>query len=215
MNMRPYLMPLKSSSEELKTKDEHESVWFLAVGYFNVVLPSFLPNSHQHDGSKSLSKDILSKTFWERARSAKNQSTKAAKSPFVISRAHLMSEERRIRAIQWAKVDDGVEQPLKPVPTPVDLANPPPPPSQALIGVSLLGNLDGIYKHAIYQEAGIRLHTLTTGSRQRSGAMLLFVYTFVGKLWLSLGYDENGFEKECVGEFWKGLQDGVQEFLEG
>jgi hypothetical protein len=211
LNMRPYLKPLLKASERPGTKEEHESVWFLAVGYFNVVLPSFLPGSHKRDGS--VSKSDLSRTFWERARSAKSQSAKAAKSPFVVSRAHVMSKERRLRAIQWAKVDDGVEQPPKP--PPVDATKSPPPPSQALIGVSLLGNLDGIYKHGLYEEAGVHLHTLTTGSRQRSGAMLLFVYTFAGKLWLSLGYDENGFEKECVSEFWKGLQNGVQEFLEG
>jgi len=216
MNMRPYLAPLKAAIAAGDIKDEHESVWFLAVGYFNVVLPSFLPGSHKRNGSaedtKAVSKDIISGTFWERARSAKNQSTKAAKSPFVVPRAHLMSKERRVRAIQWAKIDDGLEQPPKLAP--LDSNKPPPPPSQALMGVSLLGNLDGIYKHTIYEEAGIRLQALTTGSRQRPGAMLLFVYTFVGKLWLSLGYDENGFEKECVGEFWKGLQDGVKEFLE-
>ena len=68
------------------------------------------------------------------------------------------------------------------------------------MGLSLLGNLDGIYKHANFPS--IRMHTLTTGSRQRNGAMLLFGYTFAGKLWISLGYDENGFADDVVDRFW-------------
>ncbi len=85
-------------------------------------------------------------------------------------------------------------------------------PSAALIGLSLLGNLDGIYKHANFGD--VKLHTLTTGSRQRAGGMLLFGYTFVGKLWISLGYDENGFEKETVDKFWDNLLRSTDEFLD-
>jgi hypothetical protein len=57
------------------------------------------------------------------------------------------------------------------------------------------------------------MHTLTTGSRQRNGGMLLFGYTFVGKLWLSFGYDEEGFEEEPVRTFWQGLEQAVEELL--
>ncbi|KAL8279399.1 hypothetical protein RQP46_008211 [Phenoliferia psychrophenolica] len=84
-------------------------------------------------------------------------------------------------------------------------------PSVALMGVSMLGNLDGMYAHASYPS--LKLHTLTTGSRQRPGALLLFAYTFAGKLWFSLGYDVNGFERGVIEEFWTKLQDGVDEFL--
>ena len=44
------------------------------------------------------------------------------------------------------------------------------------MGVSMLGNLDGMYKHAAYPD--ITLKSLTTGSRQRPGGLLLFAYTF-------------------------------------
>ncbi|GAA5897369.1 hypothetical protein JCM6882_001869 [Rhodosporidiobolus microsporus] len=84
-------------------------------------------------------------------------------------------------------------------------------PSTALLGLSMLGNLDGMYKHADFH--GIQLHTLTTGSRQRPGALLLFAYTFAGKLWFSLGYDSNGFKKGSVERWWDELVKGVDEFL--
>ncbi|GAA5834846.1 hypothetical protein JCM11251_002041 [Rhodosporidiobolus azoricus] len=84
-------------------------------------------------------------------------------------------------------------------------------PSNALLGLSMLGNLDGMYKHGDYH--GIQLHTLTTGSRQRPGALLLFAYTFAGKLWFSLGYDANGFADRSVEKWWDELLKGVDEFL--
>jgi len=79
------------------------------------------------------------------------------------------------------------------------------------MGLSLLGNLDGIYEHTRFPS--IRLHTLTTGSRQRAGGMLLFGYTFAGKLWISFGYDENGFDEKVVQTFWQNVNDAVDEFL--
>jgi hypothetical protein len=208
----------KQSSIDGIRRTDHDSYWFLAVGYFNVILPSFLPkvsNAENPDELKEeLQKERLKNTFWARARSAKSQSTKAAKSPFVVSRSHAMSNERARKAIQWAKEDDGKVDPKTPAIQIAATVDRPKVPSQPLIGLSLLGNLDGIYRHAVYDPAGIKLHTLTTGSRQRPGAMLLFGYTFAGKLWLSLGYDQNGYEQTTVTRFWEGLQRGVTEFLE-
>lgn len=54
---------------------------------------------------------------------------------------------------------------------------------------------------------------LTTGSRQRPSSLLLFAYTFAGKLWFSLGYDSNGFKEGVVENWWKELHLGVEEFL--
>lgn len=128
-----------------------------------------------------------------------------------------MSKKRGVQARAWGKEDDQkadgtwVPTPPQEEKAPAAAPNPPKIPSSALIGLSLLGNLDGIYKHQDFES--IKMHTLTTGSRQRNGGMLLFGYTFVGKLWLSLGYDEEGFEKETINEFWDGLQAAVSEFL--
>ncbi|KIM47643.1 hypothetical protein M413DRAFT_439312 [Hebeloma cylindrosporum] len=199
LNMRPDL---------LADKRLNDSYWFLAIGYFNVVLPTFLPTSG----------DVVT-SFWHRARSAKRQSAKAAKNPFAISRCREMAKERGARARIWAKEDDDklagiIRKAPAPAP-PVAASNDTPPkpkaPSNALMGLSLLGNLDGMYKHSTFPD--IKLHTLTTGSRQRSGGMLLFGYTFVQKLWVSFGYDENGFEEETVKRFWKNVIDAIHEFL--
>ncbi|KAK2460114.1 hypothetical protein APHAL10511_007880 [Amanita phalloides] len=179
----------------------HDSYWFLAIGYFNVILPSFFPASGD-----------LAPTFWHRSREAKKQSTAAMKTPMLVSRCRQMARERSERAQVWARQDDGkpVKQTQKAVSL-FDRASSERPPSQVLIGLSLLGNLDATYKHATYP--GIQLHTLTTGSRQRSGGMLMFGYTFAGKLWISLGYDENGFDKALVETFWKNVLQVVDEFM--
>ncbi|RDB28633.1 hypothetical protein Hypma_015825 [Hypsizygus marmoreus] len=191
LNLRPYLMASKALND---------SYWFLAIGYFNVILPGFLPRS----GS-------LAPTFWLRARSARKQSTLAAKNPMIVSRSREMARERGERARAWAKEDDDKERGIWTTPLPSAKKPADRPPSQALIGLSLLGNLDGTYKHSAFLK--IQLHTLTTGSRQRAGGMLLFGYTFVGKLWLSLGYDENGFEKDTVERFWTNVLSCTDDFL--
>jgi hypothetical protein len=193
LNLRPYFREVTG----------HSSYWFLAIGYFNIVLPSFLPSEGEAE-----------RIFWHRARIAKDQSTRAAKSPLVAAHTLEMTSERAARAQAWGKEDDDKER---------GVWVPPPPkakdaaakqsqvPSAALMGLSLLGNLDGMYKHATYPD--VELHTLTTGSRQRPGGMLLFGYTFASKLWISLGYDENGFDKVQVDQFWTGLLSAVDEFL--
>jgi hypothetical protein len=191
LNLRPYIMANKALND---------SYWYLAIGYFNVILPGFLPRSGD-----------ISTTFWHRARSAKIQSTDAAKNPMTVSRSREMARERGTRARTWAKEDDDKANGVWQAPAAAPKKPSQRPPSSALIGLSLLGNLDGIYKHSSFLD--IELHTLTTGSRQRSGGMLLFGYTFVGKLWLSLGYDENGFDKETVENFWRTVLSCTDEFL--
>ncbi|KAJ7170025.1 hypothetical protein C8R46DRAFT_1217636 [Mycena filopes] len=183
------------------SKAFNDSYWYLAIGYFNVVLPTFYPKS-------GLDQDI-EKMFWHRARAAKNQSTRAAKSPMLVSRSYEMARERGQRARMWAREDDEKERGIWKAPPPAaPVATK--PPSLALIGLSLLGNLDGIYKHKEFSK--LQLHTLTTGSRQRAGGMLLFGYTFAGKLWISLGYDEAGFD-DTVTRFWENVLTAVDTLL--
>lgn len=198
LNLRPVLTASRAFNE---------SYWYLAIGYFNVVLPTFIP--------KSASDEDIERVFWHRARAAKDQSTRAAKSIMLVSRSRLMAQERGQRARCWAREDDEkVNGQRKAPPAPpalptVKATNR--PPSAALIGLSLLGNLDGIYKHSTFQE--IQMHTLTTGSRQRQSGMLLFGYTFVGKLWISLGYDEAGFDVDTVDRFWGNVLNAVDTLL--
>ncbi|KAI0785040.1 hypothetical protein C8Q75DRAFT_723299 [Abortiporus biennis] len=203
LNLRPYFTVQKDPL--------WNSYWYLAIGYFNVILPNFLPSE----------KEKVVSTFWHRARQAKEQSTKAAKNPLIVSRTHKMSKERGERARAWAREDDEKEKGtwVPPTPKPVDTTQQREPvlparakaSSAALMGLSLLGNLDGIYKHATFPS--VKMHTLTTGSRQRNGAMLLFGYTFAGKLWISLGYDKNGFQEGIVDKFWDETLHCVDEFL--
>jgi len=200
LNLRPYFT--------VKPPSPWDSYWFLAIGYFNVILPNFLPS----DSS------LTETTFWLRAKRAKEQSTRAVKNTMLVSRTHQMASERGTRSRGWAKEDDEREKGtwVKPAPVVQETREPVLParaeaPSAALIGLSLLGNLDGIYKHAKFPS--IQLHTLTTGSRQRHGAMLLFGYTFAGKLWISMTYDENGFADGVVDKFWLETLNCVEEFL--
>ncbi|QRW20465.1 hypothetical protein RhiXN_09440 [Rhizoctonia solani] len=193
LNTRPWLDQISAN----------ESFFRLNIGYFNIFIPSESASIHR--------------TFWHRARLAKAQSAAAVKSQFIISRTQLTASKRKEQAIKWAKIDDEeaartrtglltpATTPIKEQPPALPNVEPrasrsnPTPPSTALMGLSLLGNLDGMYTHAAY--GPIKLDTLTTGSRQRAGAMLLFSYTFVGKLWLCFGYDENGFDRAVVEEF--------------
>jgi len=184
----------------------HETYHFVAIGYFNIVLPTFIPTSGN-----------VEQTFWLRAKSAKAQSGSVAKSKFLVSRSLLMAQQRASNSRAWAKEDDDRLRGVVPAPKPPTQNPPqtnstmPKAPSIALIGLSLLGNLDGIYQHAKFAE--IKLHTLTTGSRQRQGGMLLFGYTFAGKLWVSLGYDENGLEETTIKTFWKNCFEVIDEVL--
>lgn len=84
-------------------------------------------------------------------------------------------------------------------------------PSTALMGVSMLGNLDAIYSHAKYHS--VELTSLATGSRQRRSAILLFAFTFNKKLEFSLGYDQNGFEAGVVEAWWEELEKAVRQFM--
>ena len=43
--------------------------------------------------------------------------------------------------------------------------------------------------------------------------MLLFGYTFAGRLWVSLGYDENGFDAKTVNLFWNNFLGAINELL--
>ena len=108
LNLRPYFTVRRPSP--------WDSYWFLAIGYFNVILPSFLPAAGEPQ----------ERAFWLRARQAKEQSTRAAKSPLVASRTHEMATERGERARAWAKEDDerdaGTYVPPAPAPPAGDAA---------------------------------------------------------------------------------------------
>lgn len=190
LNLRPNMCPSANTS-----------FFHLAVGYFNIILPSLLPPIPTSD------------LLWHRAQSTKAQTIRAVKSPFLVSRSKETMRIRRERAVRWAGIDDGRSKPSDPFVVKRDaivkaekgVAQ------RALMGVSMLGNLDGMYKHAGYGE--VVLTSLQTGSRQRSGGLLLFAYTFQSQLWLSLGYDINGFQEGSIEAFWSEVQMLVGEVM--
>ena len=163
--------------------------WFLALTYFNVVLPSFPPATRE--------------VFWHRARLVKNQTGRVVQSRFLTSRALYMSD---IRARRAQGLPD--QRPFFGEASALSL---PPAPSTALVGLSLIGNLDGIYLRSSYPSFSLR--SVTTASRQKEGGVLLLQHTFGGKLWLNLCWDRNGFRGGLMESFWEGLQGAVDEFL--
>ena len=191
LNLRSYL----EANERL-----NKSYFFLCIGFFNITLPSYIPRESDR-----------TQIFWHRARAVKEQTAKIARSPLLVSRVQEMAKERENRARMWARLDDGVAPTTAPSQRRLFTDEENSAPSVALMGLSMLGNLDGIYRHSTFP--AIKLHSMTTGSRQRKGGMLLFSYTFVGKLWLSWGYDVNGFDDAVVQRFWRNFLNCVDVFL--
>jgi hypothetical protein len=86
-----------------------------------------------------------------------------------------------------------------------------PAPSLALMGLSLIGNLDATYVREEYPS--IELLSVRTASRQKPGGLLLLEHTFGKKLWLQMFWDENGFKEGQIEKFWECLKEAVYEFL--
>lgn len=200
MNLRPYFKPAASLTE---------SFVIFACSYFNVVLPSFLPSS---------APEALHHIFWHRAHLAKKQSSRAVKSPMVASRAREMARERATRARMWAKEDDEKAAgtwtlpPAPPQKSAEELeAAAKQVPSAALMGLSLMGSLDGIYKPTEYPN--LKMQAVVGVTRLRAGGMIMFGYTLAGKLHLDFSYDEHGLNKEVVESFWANVQGAMSEFL--
>ncbi|KAF9551544.1 hypothetical protein CPC08DRAFT_715049 [Agrocybe pediades] len=182
INLRPFL-----SSHPTNT------YWFVALTYFNIVLPSFLPSTQE--------------VLWHRAREVKKQLRKMVDSPFLKSRALNMANIRIARSR-----GEKVEVPtLSAIVDDSSSAAAAAAPSAALLGLSLIGNLDAIYTRPSYPS--FTLHSVTTASRQKASGLLLLEHTFGKKLWLNLCWDENGFEEGVIEKFWKGLEDGVRELV--
>jgi hypothetical protein len=167
LNIRPQLLPSKASEA------------FLAISYFTVNVPAFLPATSS-----------MEKRFWHRARSARAQIVRASTSRLLASRCLAMSDERQARALK------------RPAPFREIVKNG--APSKALCGVTMTGNLDRTYTHGQYAP-GLELLTLSVASRQRQGGFLLGSHTFKGRLWFEMAWDEYGFEEGVLERFWAEL----------
>ncbi|KZO99634.1 hypothetical protein CALVIDRAFT_354359 [Calocera viscosa TUFC12733] len=202
LSLRPYLTYPSAQLEK------QMSYWFVALTYFNIVLPSFLP--------VTCAEHFPASTFWERARAARDQIAGITRSRFLIHRARMMGAQRAERA-GWKPVpappavpmpsEDGIpvqsHLPLLPPSSDALTAISPrkePVPSKALMGISLMGNLDKVYLADQYPD--IKLLDVATASRQKAGGILFLAHTFAGRMWLHMAYDENGFEEGSMERFW-------------
>ncbi|KAF9504241.1 hypothetical protein BS47DRAFT_1355452 [Hydnum rufescens UP504] len=153
------------------------------------------------------------------------QQKKYLKSPMLIGRTQTMNLERGARSRVWAKEDDDILAGVsttpsppavavapKPDPTPTPTApaaasappwSLPPPPTMALVGLTLLGDLDDIYPAAAYPD--FEFGRIASFTRKTKGKMLLLAHTFRGKFFIQLG--------GLVEEFWARILNGVDEFL--
>jgi hypothetical protein len=198
INLRPRLSvpsPTPPSPSDL-------SYWFLPLTYFNVILPSFLPAS--------------AAAFWHRARLARMQTARSVGSHFLASRAVFLAAqragERYLPGVPSAKAQAPAAS-TRGAQLPLHARAATPSPSRALLGLSLIGNLDHTYTRSSYNCPGLLLHTVTTASRQREGGLLALGHTFAGRLWLHLCWDEEGFARGVVEGWWELLIGGVGEYM--
>lgn len=165
------------------------SQWFLALTYFTISLPAFFP---------------ANASVWHRARLAKAQMQGAVRSPLLPARA-LLSAAARARRIPAS--------PSAFAPPPESPALPTrPAASAALLGISLIGDLDRTYLRTAYG-AGVHLHSVATASRLKPGGLLLLGHSFGGRLVLQLCWDSMGFAEGEIERFWTALTNAVSEFL--
>ncbi|KAF8480627.1 hypothetical protein JB92DRAFT_3040573 [Gautieria morchelliformis] len=196
INLRPHLSPPSPTPSSPSSL----SYWFLPLTYFTVVLPSFLPAS--------------AAAFWHRARLARMQTARSVGSPFLASRAAFLATQRA----GARHVPDTATHAPAPAAPPAQAQLPPharpatASPSRALLGLSLIGNLDHTYTRSSYDCPGVSLHTVTTASRQKEGGLLVLGHTFAGQLWLHLCWDEEGFARGVVEGWWGLFIGGVAEY---
>lgn len=82
LNLRPYL--------------EAGGDWYhIAIGYYNIILPSFLPSTISP-----------AEAFWYRASVVRKQTNEVVKSKWMASRAKLMALERERRAAGFEREDE-------------------------------------------------------------------------------------------------------------
>ncbi|KAF7320140.1 hypothetical protein MKEN_00798500 [Mycena kentingensis (nom. inval.)] len=164
---------------------------FLALAYFTISLPAFPPS-----GARGV---------WHRARVAKAQMQTAARSPLLAIRA-VMSASGRTRRVPD---DPGA---FSPPSSPSPALPTRPQQSAALMGISLIGDLDRTYLRHEYG-AGVELLSVGTASRLKPGGILLLGHSFGKKLVVQLCWDTMGFEESTIERFWNSFTEAIDEYL--
>ncbi|KAF8217762.1 hypothetical protein K438DRAFT_1795604 [Mycena galopus ATCC 62051] len=168
------------------------SQWFLALAYFTISLPAFPP---ANDAG-----------IWHRARLSKAQMQTAVRSPLLPARS-LLSAASRARSRRTPSPSDFVPPSSESPELPKR-----PAASAALLGISLIGDLDRTYARAAYGP-GVQPLSVMTASRLKPGGLLLLGHSFGGRLALQLCWDSMGFAEGEVERFWTALTSAVPELL--
>ncbi|KAF8304374.1 hypothetical protein DL93DRAFT_423821 [Clavulina sp. PMI_390] len=227
INVRPFLPPGEGSSlnnEKGNDRDREEDYAFLAIGYFNVMLPGSLnlPSSSKspEERGDAHADDAEEAEFWARAKSTKLQAEEAVRHPDLLARTVLTCEERATRAIGFAIQDDGYlisESAEPPAPPPSSSSNnqTPKPRSAALLGLSLLGRLDTQLRTETYPS--IRPTLLRTGARKAHGrgGVLLMSWSFAGVLVVSMCWDDEALEEGVIAEFVEEVREVMGRYVVG
>lgn len=215
------MMMYSSLNHRLKTPcmtpGASKSSSYIALSYYNIVLPSFFPQDLH----------TQSKVFWKRCRDVKDQTHKFATNKLFGLRSQVMNQERAVRAMRFAREDDeqvgiataSAGSNAHPTTTPPSLTpyfigsgrSDPPPPSVVLMGISTVNNLDAIYNRKHYPD--LELTTLHIGTRKARGGILLYAYTFNDELRLSLGWDRGVLRNDVVERFWLEMKTAVEQYL--
>nr|GAT46713.1 predicted protein [Mycena chlorophos] len=199
ISLRGYLPPVSDMS----------SFMSLALGYHNLVLPSFLPSAS--------SPTSLASVFWARSREAQRQMFAYSHSPMLLGRSVVAAQERGERSKAWARFDDeeaGI-LPRRPAPPKPAVAQQQPAapktPSVALVGVSQSGNIDGIFRTERYPL--MEFVDLVGGTRKGPGGVLVYTRTVMQQFNMLLLWDAAPFDADLMDEFWRYVVDGMHEYV--
>lgn len=249
INLRPQIAALAKKGV-LPNADP----FYPALGYLNIILPSFIPTSSA--SSKSLA-ELEEAIFWYRAQNVKSQNSRYVRHPMLGSRVIGSYEERALRALRFAKEDDEAQPRLRyvawdqgrPIPetlpptrapsslsvsvtesaplppqkavmqelTSSRLGNSPlmpKPPSAALMGFSLIGNIDAVYQKSKHY-GPLLVERVRVSNRRAKGGMLATSRMLNGKMMIGLILDEGGFEGDVVKEFWDECIRCIKEYMVG
>ena len=192
----------------------------MALGYCNVSLPTNdypIVSRLSRSSREGLSSRAERAWFWDQARSVRAQLTESHSEPsHILARNVLLAKERYERSKAFARLDDERLLGRKPQRTPPQLlptsqsANiTPSAPSVALVGFSLLGNLDPLYPPSAHPS--IKLISTHCATRKGPGGLLMYSQTLVGQMGITFSWDREGFEEGVV----EGFAEGVVDVLRG
>ncbi|KAJ6624701.1 hypothetical protein B0H10DRAFT_2162119 [Mycena sp. CBHHK59/15] len=173
VSLRRYLAPISPLS----------SFMSLALGYCNVVLPSFIPATADRHA-----------VFWARSR--------------IISAERGSRAKSFVRQDDEA---DGTLPPSAMEPKAEVPASSGTVPSVALIGISHLGDVTDTYRTAQYPS--IEFVDAISNVRKTKGGILIFTRTVQNRFSLTLIWDSAAYPSGIIEGFWQHFVGGVHEFI--